>query len=150
MATRRDSYPSIRGSSHSVTTTATQAGGLLDLDHSLTTMKLYLFNLTNVSLFIGPEGYEHTVKLSVLPNAVAALPSSEDNFILSSTGGDSEIKSEKASLGVEVERQYALNLKKSSFQWSPRDVSLPEGCPWRIYCDQVASSVLLCFSVKCP
>jgi hypothetical protein len=155
MATVRDSsrsrisreFPFGTGT-YAVTTTATQAGGLLD--HSLTTMKLYLFNLTNVSLFIGPEGSEHTAKLSVLPNAFAALPASEDNIILSSTGGDSEIKLEKASLGVEVERQYVINLKKSSFRWSPRDVSMPEDCPWRIYCDQVASSVLLWFSVKCP
>jgi hypothetical protein len=107
-------------------------------------MKLYLFNLTNEPLFVGSACFEHAGKLSVLPNAFTVLPASQDNLILSSTGVNSEIKSEKASLGVEVERQYVVNLKESS-RWSP-----PEGCPWLIYHDQVASSVLLQFSVKCP
>ena len=120
------------------------------LGHSSTAMKLYLFNLTNESLYIGSACSEHAGKLSVLPNAFTALPASKDNYILSSTGVNSEIKLEKASLGVEVERQYVVNLKKASSQWSPRHVSMPEGCPWRIYRDQVASLVLSWFSVKCP
>jgi len=105
-------------------------------------MKLYLFNLTNESLFIGSASFEHAGKLSVLPDAFTALPASKDNFILLSTGANSEIKLEKALLGVEVEREYVVDLKESS-RWSPRHVSMPDGCPWRIYRDQVASLILL-------
>jgi hypothetical protein len=104
-------------------------------------MKLYLFNLTDESLSVGC--FEHAGKLSVLPNAFTALPASKDNFILlSSTVVNSEIKYEKASRGVEVVRQHVVNLKESSRR-SPGHVSMPEGCPWRIYRDQVASSILL-------
>jgi hypothetical protein len=104
-------------------------------------MKFYLFNLTSQSLSIRPECSKH-VELSVPPNAFAVLPTCEYNFILSSAGGS---KLEEASL-VEEEWQYLINLKKSSFcQLSPRHVSesMPEGCPWRIYRDQVVSLVLL-------
>jgi hypothetical protein len=95
-------------------------------------MKFYLFNLTRDSIFVRPACSKHAV--AVLPNAVAALPTSEDNFILLWSG---DITPEKSIFRLKTESQYIVKLKKSSFQWD--NVSMSEGCPWRIYRDQVAS-----------
>jgi hypothetical protein len=109
-------------------------------------MKVYLFNLTDRTFFVTSKCAE---ELSVLPNAFAVLPAIKDNFKLSSVGTSPEIKPEKVLLGLEVERQYLVNPKKStSFGWDY--ISTPEDCPWRIYRDQVASLILLRLSVKCP
>jgi len=108
-------------------------------------MKFYLFNLTRDSIFVRPECSKHAV--AVLPNTVAALPTSEDNFILLSSGGSSDITLEKSSVRLKTELQYIVKLKKSSFQ---RDhVSMSEGCPWRVYRNQVASWLYCDLLVKC-
>lgn len=98
-------------------------------------MEFYLINLTNESLFVWPVGS------TILPNAVAALPTNEDNVILSSSGESSDITLEKPVFKLKTNSQYTVNLKKSSFRWN--HVSTSEGCPWRVYRDQVAPLVLL-------
>ena len=98
-------------------------------------MEFYLINLTNESLFVWPVGS------TILPNAVAALPTLEDNVILSSSGESSDITLEKPVFKLKTNSQYTVNLKKSSFRWNR--VSMSEGCPWRVYRDQVAPLVLL-------
>jgi len=90
-------------------------------------MKLYLFNLTDRSLFVRPEYSKY--ELSVLPNAFVTFPASGDNFILSSAVGS------PGSLTPEAERQHVVNLKKP-FRWN--HISMPEDCPWRIHCDQAS------------
>jgi len=104
-------------------------------------MKFYLFNLTNESLFVRPQCSKYAVGSTLLPNAVAALPTSEDNFTLSSSGESSDITLEKSGLEPKTKSQYIVYLKTSSFRWN--NVSMLEGCPWRVYRDQVAPSVLL-------
>ena len=108
-------------------------------------MEVCLFNLTDRTIFITSEC---AVEISVLPNAHAVLPASKDIFKLSSVGASPKFTPEKVLLGLEVEWQYLVNLKKSSFGWDC--ISMPEDCPWRIYRDQVASLILLRLSVKCP
>jgi hypothetical protein len=109
-------------------------------------MQVCLFNLTDRTIFITSEC---VFELSVLPNAHAVLPTGKDNFKLSSVGASPKFTPEKVLLGLEVVRQYLVNLKKStSFGWDY--ISMPEDCPWRIYRDQVASLILLRLSVKCP
>ena len=105
----------------------------VSLGYSLTVMKLYLFNLTDRSLFVRPEYSKY--ELSVLPNAFVTFPASGDNFILSSVVGS------PVSLTPEAERQHVVNLKKP-FRWN--HISMPEDCPWRIHCDQVASFWFYC------
>ena len=104
-------------------------------------MKFYLFNLTSESLFIRPQYSKHAVGSTLLPNAVVALPTSEDNVTLSSSGGSPDIMLEKSGFEPKTKSQYVVYLKKSSVQWD--HVSLSEACPWRVYRDQVASLVLL-------
>ena len=117
----------------------------------LTTMTLYLFNLTDRTLFVKSKSKrsEPAVQLSVNANNFAELPIGKDKFELLSMKADSEIAPEKVSLGPEVERQYLVNPKKCSrLGWS--HISMPEDCPWRIYRDQVTSLILLRLSVKWP
>ena len=104
-------------------------------------MKFSLFNLTSELIFVRPECSGHVVGSIVFPNAVATLPTSEDNFILSSREGSSDITLERSFFGLKTKSQYIVNLKKSSSRWN--HVSMSEGCPWRVYRDQVASLVLL-------
>lgn len=66
------------------------------LGYSATAMRFYLLNLTSESLFVRYQCSKHAVGDTLLPNAVASLPTSEDNFILSSSGGSSDIMLEKS------------------------------------------------------
>jgi hypothetical protein len=112
-------------------------------------MMLYLFNLTDRTFFVKSKSKrsEPAVQRSVNPNDFAELPTGKDKFELSSSKADSETTPEKVSPGPEVEWQYLVNPKKCSrIGWS--HISMPEDCPWRIYRDQVTSSILLRLSVK--
>ena len=112
-------------------------------------MKLSLFNLTDRTFFVTSECSDHASELSVAPNSSAVLPTGKDNFKLSSVGAWPETTLEKALPGLEVGRDYLVNPKKSS-PFGRCHISMPEDCPWRIYRDQVASLILLRWSVKCP
>jgi hypothetical protein len=107
--------------------------------HLPTAMEFYLSNLTSDSIFFRPESSkpEHAEAQAVLPNAVSALPTSEHNFILLSSGGSSDVTPEMPFFRLRTESQWIVKLKKSSFQWNP--VSMSKDCPWRVYRDQVAT-----------
>ena len=114
-------------------------------------MMLYLFNLTDRTFVVKSKSKrsEPAVQLSVNPNNFAELPTGKDKFELISAKADSGTTPEKVSPDPEAERQYLVNLKKSScLRWS--HVSMPEDCPWRIYRDQVTSLILLRLPVKRP
>jgi hypothetical protein len=114
-------------------------------------MMLYLFNITDRTVVVKSKSNrsEPAVQLSVNPNNFAELPTGKDEFELLSAKADSEATPEKVSPGPEAERQYLVNLKKSScLRWS--HISIPEDCPWRIYRDQVTSLILLRLSIKRP
>jgi len=99
-------------------------------------MDVYLFNLTNKPLFV-----KH-VELIVHPNDFAILPACRNNFILSPVGGRSEVTPmDRASMSFEVAPQYVEPKLSRRSRWS--NISTPEDCPWRIYRDQVPSSVPL-------
>ncbi len=112
---------------------------------------LYLFNLTDRTFVAKSKSKpsELAVQLSVNPNDFAELPTGKEIFELFSANADSETTPEKVSPGHEVERQYLVNPKKCSrFGWS--HIPMPEGCPWRIYRDQVTSLILLRLLVERP
>ena len=117
----------------------------------LTTMMLYLFNLTNRSFSVKSKSKRSlpAVQLSVNPNGFVELPTGKEKFELLSPNADSETTPEKVSPGHEVERQYLVNPKKCSrFGWS--HIPMPEDCPWRVYRDQVSSLILLRLLVERP
>ena len=95
-------------------------------------MKLYLFNLTDITIFVKSKWFNDPPELSILPSASAALTSDKAQFILSSVGEGSSSKLEKVSL----ERQYVVNTSKA-FPFRYNLLAMPEDCPWRIYRDQV-------------
>jgi hypothetical protein len=102
-------------------------------------MDFYLFNLTNKPFFVKDESPKH-VELVIYPNDFATLPMSRNNFILSSV--DSEVTLvDRASASFEIAPQYVKPKLSRRSRWS--NISTPEDCPWRIYRDQVPSSVPL-------
>jgi hypothetical protein len=122
-----------------------------ELGYFLTTMTLYLFNLTDRTFFVKSTSKrsQPAAQLSVNPNDFAELSTGKDKFELLSTKADSGATSEKVTVSSspEVEWQYLVNPKRCSrFGWSL--ISMPEDCPWRIYRDQVTSLILLRLSVE--
>ena len=109
-------------------------------------MKLCLSNLTDNAIRLKSNCYRDDLELIVLPETSAAIPSSKQKVVMSWVGG-SPASTEKEFLDYEVERQYVVDLSKSSS--SRRSLlTMPEDCPWRIYRNQVASSVLFYSSVE--
>ena len=97
-------------------------------------MKLSLVNLTDNAILLKSHCCKNYFEQIVLPGASATIPSGEQTFIMSSV----QTNPEKVLLDYEVERQYVIDLIRSSY--SRRSLlTMPEDCPWRIYRDQVTS-----------
>ena len=109
-------------------------------------MKLCLSNLTDNAILFKSDCYRNGLELIVLPEASAAIPSGKRKFVISWLGG-SQANTEKVFLDYEVERQYVIDLSKSSSS-SHSLLTMPEDCPWRVYRNQVASPILLYSSVE--